>query len=95
MEFDELDKKIMVKHRSELKNQQTMLYGNLETHNVSIGIAAAITAYARIHMSQFKNNPNFNLYYSDTDSIYIDKPLPDHMISSTILGKMKLENKYI
>jgi DNA polymerase elongation subunit (family B) len=42
-------------------------------------------------MSQFKNNPNFNLYYSDTDSIYIDRPLPESMISSTILGKMKLE----
>jgi hypothetical protein len=43
-------------------------------------------------MSQFKNNPNFNLYYSDTDSIYIDKALPDEFISSTVLGKLKLEN---
>jgi DNA polymerase elongation subunit (family B) len=43
-------------------------------------------------MSQFKNNPNFNLFYSDTDSIYIDRPLPDEFISSTILGKLKLEN---
>jgi hypothetical protein len=50
----ELGENLLVKHRSEDKNQQTMLYGNLETHNVSIGIAAAITAYARIHMSQFK-----------------------------------------
>lgn len=32
-------------------------------------------------MSQFKNNLNYNLYYSDTDSIYIDKPLPDHLVS--------------
>ena len=91
IEFEELGKKVIVKHRSEIKDRQTMLYGNLETHNVSIAIASAITAYARIHMSQFKNNPNFNLYYSDTDSIYIDKPLPQHMISNTILGKMKLE----
>ena len=37
------------------------------------------------------NNSNYNLYYSDTDSIYIDRPLPDTMISKTILGKMKLE----
>jgi len=29
-----------------------MLYDNLETHNIVI--VAAITAYARIHMSQFK-----------------------------------------
>ena len=34
----------------------------------------------------------FNLYYSDTDSIYIDRPLNENFISSTILGKMKLEN---
>lgn len=45
-----------------------------ETHsNISIGIASAITAYSRIHMTQFKNNSDYNLYYSDTDSIYIDK----------------------
>jgi hypothetical protein len=69
-----------------------MLYGTLETHNVSIAIASAITAYARIHMTQFKNNPDFILYYTDTDSAYVDKPLPQHMKSSTILGKMKLEN---
>jgi DNA polymerase elongation subunit (family B) len=69
-----------------------MLYGNLEIHNVNVAIAAAITAYARIHMSQFKNNPNFNLYYSDTDSIYIDRPLPPEFISNTKLGKLKLEN---
>jgi len=43
-------------------------------------------------MSQFKNNPNFKLFYSDTDSIYIDRPLPEDMVSNTILGKMKLEN---
>ena len=69
-----------------------MLYGNLETHNVSIGIASAITAYARIHMSQFKNNPDFNLFYTDTDSVYIDKPLSNDLVNSKILGKMKLEN---
>jgi hypothetical protein len=50
----------MVEHRSELLDQKTMLYGTLETHNVSIAIASAITAYARIHMTQFKNNPKIN-----------------------------------
>ena len=92
VDFFELGDKILVQYRFESKNQQTALYGNLETHNVSIGIAAAITAYARIHMSQFKNNPNFELFYTDTDSIYIDRPLADHMISNKVLGKMKLEN---
>jgi len=36
---------------------------------ISIGIASAVTAYSRVYMSKFKNNPNYNLYYSDTDSI--------------------------
>jgi hypothetical protein len=60
--------------------------------NVNIAIASAVTAYARIHMSQFKNNPNLpNLYYTDTDSLYFDSPLNDSFISSTTLGKLKLE----
>jgi hypothetical protein len=42
-------------------------------HNVAI--ASAVTAYARIHMLQFKNNPNYDIYYSDTDSIIVNKQL--------------------
>jgi hypothetical protein len=84
--FNELGDRILVQHRSELKDQQTELYGTLETHNVSINIASAITAYARIHMSQFKNNPNFNLFYNDTDSIYIDRPLPKYLVDNKTFG---------
>jgi hypothetical protein len=62
-----------------------------EEHNVSVGIAAAITAYSRIHMSQFKNNPNINLYYSDTDSIYTDSNIDSTLVDNKILGKLKLE----
>lgn len=69
-----------------------MLDNASETHNISIPIASTITVYARIHMSQFKNNNDFNLYYSDTDSIYIDKPLFESLISDKILSLMKLEN---
>jgi hypothetical protein len=63
------------------------------THNINVGIVSAITSYARIHMSQFKNNPDFNLFYTDTDtdSIYIDKPLDESFINDKILGKLKLE----
>jgi hypothetical protein len=87
----------LITDKIELGEYFIVFYSKIEdindesSHNVSIAIAAAITAYARIHMSQFKNNPNFTLYYSDTDSIYIDRPLPDYMISNTILGQMKLE----
>jgi len=86
----ELDEHFLV----QLKNSENNVIEDDEnsTHNINVGIAAAITAYARIHMSQFKNNPEFNLYYSDTDSIYIDRPLPGDLVNSKTLGKMKLEN---
>jgi DNA polymerase type B, organellar and viral len=58
--------------------------------DVNIAIASAITAYGRIHMSLFKNNPNFNLYYSDTDSAVVDSELPKSFIGDK-LGKLKLE----
>jgi DNA polymerase elongation subunit (family B) len=92
MKFIELGNKILVIYRSNQKDINTLLDGHKESHNVSIGIASAITSYARIHMSQFKNNPDYNLYYTDTDSIYIDKPLNDSLVNNKILGKMKLEH---
>ena len=63
------------------------LYHGLD---VNIAIAAAVTAGGRMWMGQFKNNPNYNLYYSDTDSIIIDKPLPEDKIGNN-LGQVKLE----
>jgi hypothetical protein len=67
-------------------------------YNVNIAIAAAITGYARIYMSQFKNNPNLKLFYTDTDSIYTNLN-PEQMnelfpgiVNSKELGKLKLEN---
>jgi hypothetical protein len=41
-------------------------------------------------MSLFKNNPNFNLYYTDTDSAVVDSELPKPFINDK-LGKLKLE----
>jgi len=59
--------------------------------NISVPISAAVTACARIHMSKFKTMKDITLYYSDTDSIDIDKPL-DPMYIGSELGKMKLEH---
>ena len=59
----------------------------------NIAIASAITALARVHMSQFKNNKNYNLYYTDTDSAIIDQPLPESLVGKQ-LGLMTLENTY-
>jgi len=81
------DYKLIIYNQINNKNENEEV-----THNVSIGIASAITAYARIHMSQFKNNPNLVLYYSDTDSAYVDRALPISMVNAKTLGKLKLEN---
>jgi hypothetical protein len=58
---------------------------------INIAIASMITSEARIFMTFFKNNPDFILYYTDTDSVFINKPLPDYMIGNN-LGQFKLEN---
>jgi hypothetical protein len=58
--------------------------------NVNIAIASAITAGGRVHMSAIKNHPDFNLYYSDTDSWVTDAPLPSYMVGPN-LGQVKLE----
>ena len=58
--------------------------------DVNIAIASAITGGARIWMSVFKNSSKFRVYYSDTDSIVVDKVLPSFMVGSA-LGQFKLE----
>nr|WRO45316.1 hypothetical protein [Russula virescens] len=54
----DLGNKVMVIYRTHQSEVNIMIDGHTETHNVSIAIASAITSYARIHMSQFKNNSN-------------------------------------
>ncbi len=61
--------------------------------NISVHIASAITAYARIYMHKFKMEYKNSLYYSDTDSIILDKELPSHLVSEDKLGLFKLEHK--
>jgi hypothetical protein len=41
----------------------------------NVAIAAAITALARVDMMEFKNMKDVNIYYTDTDSVIIDKPI--------------------
>lgn len=43
-----------------------------------------------LYPSVMLNNPNFNLYYSDTDSAVVDSELPKSFIGDK-LGKLKLE----
>jgi hypothetical protein len=68
------------------ESDQDMYHGQ----DVNIAIASAITAGARAYMSIFKNSPIFRLYYSDTDSVVIDKTLPEKVVGGA-LGQLKLE----
>lgn len=61
--------------------------------DVSIAIASAVTSYARIFIAGVKLqvlDNNSNIYYSDTDSLVTDKPLPSNMVGKDI-GQFKLE----
>lgn len=54
-------------------------------------VSSAVTAYGRIHMMQFKTGEMADhIYYTDTDSIFTDVKLPDHMVGKG-LGLMKDE----
>lgn len=82
------------------KNTELISYlcdevNEFEDHNnlSSIAIAAAITSGARTYMTYFKNMDAYTLYYSDTDSIDIDKPLPQEFVGED-LGQFKLEYKF-
>lgn len=55
----------------------------------AVQLAAAITACARIYMYPYISRSDS--YYTDTDSIVLSNPLPEEDISSTVLGKFKLE----
>ena len=63
-----------------------------KTHASSnVAIASFVTAYARIHMSHFFNVKGLTIFYSDTDSLFTDQPLPESLIDSKKMGLMKLE----
>ena len=59
----------------------------------SVGIACFTTAYARIAAHKIKALYPENLYYSDTDSFVLDCKLPEHVLSQTKLGLLKLEHE--
>lgn len=69
-------------------NDEEEMYHGLD---INIAIASAITGGARRGMSVLKNNPLFKLFYSDTDSVVVDRPLPSFMVGNG-LGQFKLEH---
>lgn len=67
------------------------------TYNGCIAHASEITSAARVEMSlviKYLIKNNYTIYYMDTDSFFIDRPLPDHLVSPSELGKYKLEHIY-
>src|SRR5882762_1506344 len=82
--------KSFVSLSKDIESDESKLYDD-SNYNISIGIASAITALSRVFMTQFKNNEDYNLYYTDTDSIYIDKKLKKKYVGKD-LGQLKLEN---
>jgi hypothetical protein len=91
----ELGDNFLIQYKDPQGELNSQLDSGKANQNINIAIASAVTAYARIHMSQFKNNQSLpRLYYTDTDSLYFDGPLPDSFIDPTELGKLKLEGIY-
>lgn len=66
-----------------LKNIESLVKSN-------VAIAAAVTAYGKIHMIKYKLKDG--IYYTDTDSIFMDYELDPEEIGSD-LGLMKDELK--
>lgn len=63
--------------------------------NISIPVAAAVTAYARVYMSKMKLDivgKNGKIYSSDTDSIITDIELDKNLVDPKVIGKFKLEH---
>jgi len=91
-----LDSQIIQSHNLDIVDMVNKFKDNeSETMNASsVVISAAVTAYARMYISQIKLNILANggkIYYSDTDSIVTDVALPSETVSDTELGKLKLE----
>jgi len=60
--------------------------------NISVPIASAVTSYGRIFMIDYKNIPGNTCYYTDTDSLDLEKELPTEKVGRG-LGQFKLEYK--
>lgn len=62
----------------------------------NVAISAAVTAYARIERMKYKTLDGYTIYYSDTDSAFLNKPLPKHLVGNGIgLMKDELNGKII
>jgi hypothetical protein len=85
-----LDYSILNELKQETNLQLVSGFRNVKSH---VGIAAAVTSYARIEMMELKMlliKLGIKLYYTDTDSFFVDKELPEYLIGKD-LGQLKDE----
>jgi hypothetical protein len=62
----------------------------------NVCIAAAITAYSRMNINSVKVyclNNDIEVFYSDTDSIVTNIPLPEEFLHESRIGLLKLEHE--
>jgi hypothetical protein len=80
----------------EIKGDTTLdLITSFRNVKSNVAIAAAVTSYARIEMMELKillAKLGIKLYYTDTDSFFVDKELPNYLIGNE-LGQLKNELK--
>jgi hypothetical protein len=108
-ELDQLFKdtpNVQITNIVDLEEGKTLLQFNPDTNpeltsgDVNIAIASFITANSRIYMSQFLADPakffgvpGLIIYYTDTDSIITNLPLPAKFVGNE-LGQFKLEHVF-
>jgi DNA polymerase elongation subunit (family B) len=93
-----LDYSLLNELKQETNLELVSGFRNVKSH---VGIASAVTSYARIEMMELKMlliKLGINLYYTDTDSIFVDKELPEYLIGNDLaqLKEMhELKGKWI
>jgi len=90
-----LENKILLSFldKNKINNNLQKSIASSEDIKSNIAVARAVTAYSRIVLSEIKKfclDNNIKIFYFDTDSIFIDQPLPENLISKNI-GQWKLE----
>lgn len=94
---------VLIKYSSKLNEKLRRIYSEEDKINnddtgfkkergivSAVQISCAISAYARMSINKFKNNNSNILFYSDTDSLVLEKPL-NNIIVGNGLGMWKLE----
>jgi hypothetical protein len=95
VDITDLEDSVLIELVSGKKVLDALIGGGYDNRNINIAIASHVSACGRVKMAnliKFLVDNNYKLYYKDTDCVFIDKPLPEHMVSNTELGKVKLEH---